>query len=205
MEIAYHVIVLIVSGFALMRGWKLGLVQQIGGVLGVAFGCVTAHIFLEPAAAFFMQLHLWPIDNVAADFATQLLGASTIYSLTYFAMWCFGRLLVQAMALMQTGVLNRIFGTIFCMAKYALTLSIFFNFAIASNPSSMLMKYACDDDGNLVEGVMLMAPTCIGCQSYWDLNHKIQLKEAKKISLNHIAPSLNHFAPSDVVTSDKSI
>lgn len=188
MEIAWHLIVLIVTGFAMIRGWRLGFIGQMGGVLGVAFGVVTAHLFMDPAAHFFMQLHLWPIDNVAAHFASQLLGCSAIYAITYFALWCFGRLLAEAMSIIPTGILNALFGSAICIAKYLIALSIFFNIAVASNPQSLLMKYACDDDGNIVQGVMNIAHPALGCQSYWDLAHIIQLREAKKISLNFTLP-----------------
>ncbi|MCM1291550.1 MAG: CvpA family protein [Prevotella sp.] len=182
MEITYHVMVLIVATFALIRGWRRGLLHQTGSVLGLAFGAVVARIFKDPASAFFMSMHLWPLDNIAAEFASQLLGCSSIFALTYFALWCFGSLLSAAMSLIQTGVLNSIFGAIICTVKYLLLLSIFFNLAIASNPQSVLMKYACDDDGNMVEGVMFIAPFATGCQNYRDLAHKVQLQEAKKIS-----------------------
>lgn len=189
MEIAYHLIVLLVSGFSLYRGWRLGFVRQMGGILGIAFGCVVAHLFSEPATEIFLNLHLWPVDNISAQFAANLLGCSFIYAMTYFALWCIGRLLAEAMSLIHTGILDSICGALVCWVKYMIALSIFFNFAVASNPHSVLMKYACDDDGNIVEGVMLLGPYTLGCQSYWDLAHCIQLQEARKISYNYTAPS----------------
>ena len=46
------------------------------------------------------------------------------------------------------------------------------------------MKYASSDDGNVVEVVMMLAPGLLGCRSYEDLYHLLQLREAKKISCN---------------------
>ncbi|MBD5212819.1 MAG: CvpA family protein [Bacteroidales bacterium] len=184
MEIAYHVIVLAVAAFSLIKGWKYGFIRQMGGILGLSFGCVVAHLFCRPASDIIADLHIWPIDNIAASFVNDLIGASLVYALTYCTLWCLGRILAEAMSVLSTGVLDSIFGAIICTTKYLIALSIFFNFAVASNPQSVLMKYACYDDGNIVEGVMLIAPYSLGCQSYWDLAHRIQLKEARKISYN---------------------
>lgn len=178
---------LVVIGFALIRGWSLGFVRQIGNVLGICVGALAAHALYEPAYRFFFELHLWPIDNVCATFAASLLGCSAVYAVAYIIMGAAGGILSSAMSVIRTGVLDSLFGCIICAINYIIALSVAFNFLLACNPESPLMKYACDDDGNIVEGVMGVAPVVLGCESYFELAHRIQLREAKKISCNYPA------------------
>lgn len=187
MEITYHIIVLVVVAVALVRGWATGAVRQAGSVIGMAVGALAAHAFYEPAFNFFFEMHLWPVDNIAASFAASLLGCSAVYGFAYIIMTAFGKILESAVSIFETGVIDSLFGCVICSLKYIIVLSIIFNFIIAANPSSPLMRYACYDDGNIIEGVMLIAPVLLGCESYEELAHKIQLKEAKKISYNYPA------------------
>ncbi|MBO4964946.1 MAG: CvpA family protein [Muribaculaceae bacterium] len=199
MNIAYHIIVLIVAGIALMRGWKLGLIRQIGRVLGICVGSLAAHVFYEPAYNFFLELHIWPVDNVVATFAASLLGCSAIYAITYLLLNTLGRVFSSAMSVIGSGAIDSLFGCVACLTGYLIALSIAFNFLLACNPDSPLMKYSCDDDGNIVEGVMAIAPLVLGCESYVELAHRIQLREAKKISCNYPARadvmSMDEFLP----------
>ena len=61
-------------------------------------------------------------------------------------------------------------------------MSIAYNFLLALNPGSILLKSARSDDGNAVGEVMLLAPSLLGGEDVEELFHRVQLEEAKKIS-----------------------
>ncbi len=183
-EAGYHLIVIAVAAFAVIKGFKRGFTGQISGILGFAFGTVCAHVFEANAEAVFRSLLPWVRHAVGAAFIYNLLASVTIYGLVYLLFKLFTKVLRAAMQVFYVGMLDAILGAFFCLLKYMLVVSIVYNFLLCINPSSPLMKYATADDGNVVESVVMLAPGLLGCGSVYDLTHLIQLKEAKKISYN---------------------
>ena len=80
------------------------------------------------------------------------------------------------------GLTGSLLGSVFCLISNMLLLSVFYNIWLGMKPHSDLMRYAKADDGNIVEAVMLLAPTLLGGESVSDLAHTLQLEEAKSIS-----------------------
>lgn len=65
-----------------------------------------------------------------------------------------------------------------------LLVSMAYNLILGFDSGSVLLKSMKSDDGNIVEEVMLLAPAVLGCEGPDELAHRIQLEEAKKISIN---------------------
>lgn len=183
-ETGYHIIVLAVAAFSVIRGFKRGFTGQISGILGFAFGTVSAHVF-EPDVEVALRAILPAVRHSAgAAFIYSVLSSVIVYSIVYMAFKVFTKVLRSAMQVFYVGMLDSILGAMFSLLKYMLLVSIVYNLLLCINPKSPLLKYASADDGNVVESVMLLAPGLLGCGSVHDLSHLIQLREAKKISCN---------------------
>ena len=122
--------------------------------------------------------------RAGASFIYSVTAAALVYVAVYMLFRMMTKVLRSAMQVFYVGMLDKLLGAAFSLTKYMLLLSIIYNLIICVNPSSSLMKYATADDGNVVEGVMLLAPGLLGCHSIEDLSHLLQLREAKKISCN---------------------
>ncbi|MDE5887641.1 MAG: CvpA family protein [Muribaculaceae bacterium] len=187
-EAAYHIIVLTVAVVALLKGYHTGFTGQVSGILGFAFGAVCCHVFADDVEGFVRWL-VPGVANVPGNtFIYSVMTVAVIYTGVFVIFRLLTGVLKSAMQVFGMGLIDRLFGSAFCMIKYLLALSIIYNIIVCINPHSPLMKYANADDGNVVECVMLLAPELLGCYSFSDLAHILQLREARKISLN-ITPS----------------
>ena len=183
-ETGYHIIVIAVAAFAVIKGFKTGFTGQISGILGFAFGTVCAHVF-EPEMESLIRAILPGIrHSIAPAFIYSVLAAVTVYCIVYYIFKLCTKVLKMAMQVFYVGMLDAIMGSLFCLLKYMVALSIAYNLILCVNPRSPLMKYASSDDGNVVEAVVLLAPGILGCGSVYDLAHLLQIKDAKMISCN---------------------
>jgi len=180
----YHIIVIAVAGLAVIKGFRSGFTGQVSGILGFAFGTVCAHVFDSEAEAFIRMIFPGLQGRPGSSFIYSVTSAVLVYVVVYLLFRMLTRVLRSAMQVFYVGMLDSLLGAAFCLVKYMLLVSIVYNLILCVNPSSSLMKYASADDGNVVECVMLLAPGLLGCGSFEDLAHILQLKEARKISCN---------------------
>lgn len=189
-DIIFHIIVIVLAAYALLKGYRMKLTNQISTVLGFSFGIVSAHVF-EPEIEPFVRSMLPVFEGrVTESFAYGFLSSALIYIVAMTLLSLFTGVLRSAMQVFSTSVLDSIFGALFTLALYLFNLSLFYNLLVCLDPGTSLVKLTADDDGNLVESVVLYAPSVMGTENAADLAHKIQLMEAKKISLlNLTTPS----------------
>lgn len=198
-DAAYHIIAITVAAIAVIKGFRSGFTGQVSGVLGFAFGTVCAHVFDDQAEGIVRGLLPGLEGHVGAAFIYSVISAAMVYVAVFMVFRIFTRVLRSAMQVFYVGMLDKLLGAAFCLTKYMLVLSIIYNLILCVNPSSKLLKYATAEDGNIVEVVMMLAPGLLGCYSYEDLSHLIQLKEAKKISCNI------NYAPDVIITDSPGI
>lgn len=185
----FHIIALGVAILGVLRGYRRGLTGMVTSVLGMAFGIVTAHIFADAATDFALEILPHQRGRDMQYVATNL-GCGGVFFLVYFIFRSLTWIIRAAMSLAQGGgLINSLLGAFFCLANYLLMLSICYNVFVGIDPSSALMKYGRADDGNICAGVLWIAPTCLGSESFSDFALQEQLREAKKISVNRGAPS----------------
>lgn len=189
-DLLYHILIFAVAIIAIGKGFKRGFTGQVCAILGFAFGIVCAHIFLPQGEDFYRMILPGIKSCVGASFIYSVISAVSIYVIVFYLFKALTKVLRSAMEVFHVGMLDSILGAAFSLVKYLLVLSIFLNLLLCVSPNSTLMKYAEADDGNIVEGVVLLAPALLGCFSAEDLSHILQLREAKKISVNRSARPL---------------
>lgn len=189
---AYHIVVIVIAAVAVIKGFRSGFTGQVSGVLGFAFGTVCTHVFSDQSEAFMRAMLPGLEGHVGSAFIYSVTSAALVYIVVYLLFKILTKVLRSAMQVFYVGMLDRLLGAAFCLAKYMLLLSIVYNLIVCVNPSSQLMKYATSDDGNVVECVMLLAPGLLGCHSFEDFSHILQLREAKKISQNITEITISH-------------
>lgn len=187
-EIIYHIIIIATGVFSIVKGFRSGLLYQIPNLIGLAFGAVTARI-LSPDAEPLVREHLHFFDDpVTSDFIYCMLTTCLLYIAGYLVFRSITLILRGMFVRLQGGIVNDILGSAFAFFNNLMLLSVVFNLLLCFNMHSTLLKYSCQDDGNVVEVVMLLAPALTGALSCQDLGHYIQLHEAKKISVNNLPP-----------------
>lgn len=178
----YHILVIVVAALAVVKGFRRGFTGQISGILGLAFGTVCAHVFDVQAEEVVRMLIPGLQGRPGSAFAYSVIAAALVYLAVYLAFRLLTGVLRSAMQVFCIGMLDSLLGAAFCLVKYMLFLSLAYNLVLCVNPRSPLLKYATADDGNVVEIVMSLAPEMLGCGSFEDLFHLLQLRDARKIS-----------------------
>lgn len=185
----FHLIAIAVAVYAVVKGFRVRFTRQLASVLGLAFGSVSAHMAMEPLEEWMRDsLPLHP-DPAVASFVYSVTAVAAVYTAVFLLFKILGPLLRSAMMVLDAGMLDSLLGAAFSLWKYLLALSIAYNLYACFDPSSPLVKYAADDDGNVIEAVMHVAPLMLGCEDVAELAHSLQLRDARKISINLSPPA----------------
>lgn len=180
----YHLIVIAFAVAGVARGYRGGLTRQAASVVGLAFGIVCAHLFSTPVADWLFGL--WPHmeSRLGGIYFVEMLSSSAVFLAVYYLMALFNVLLRSALSLFSSGMLNSLMGAAYGLARYMFFVSIAFNLLVGFNPRSRLLKFAVDNDANVVSVVTEMAPAAFGLPGPDELFFEKQLDDARYISLN---------------------
>lgn len=184
---AQSIYILLVVGlgtWGLISGFRRGISGQICSLLGMAFGIVCARALMfeaqDVARSFFPVFK----GHTGADFIYSTIAAGSIYTIVYVLFVTLTKVLHGALKRLPVGILNSMGGSVVGALKYLIVLSIFFNCIVCLHPASVLVKSSSDSDGNILGGVMDIAPGMLGSLSCTDFALSLQLEEAGKISDN---------------------
>lgn len=187
-EIIFHIIVITAGVFSIVKGFRSGLLRQTPDLLGMAFGAGAARIFCDDAEPKIREWITFFDNPVTEGFIYCMLTCCALYAAGFLVFRTLTLVLRKILSALDAGIADNIFGACFSLLNNMMWLSVVLNILLCLNTRSTLMKYASQDDGNVVELVMLLAPALTGAFSCHDLAHVIQLDEAKKISLNNLPP-----------------
>lgn len=184
----YHIIAICVAAFAVIRGYRCGLTGLVTSVLGMAFGIVCAHIFMDASTDIASSVLPAFLVERGGKYLASNLGAGVVFAVVYAIFDTITAIIRKAVADMGSGLLDSLLGVFFCLVNYLLQLSIVYNILVGFNPKSALMRHGKSDDGNIIEAVLWIAPACLGSESFDEFAHEEQLRAAKCISANYPAP-----------------
>ncbi len=169
------------AALALLQGYRKGIVKQIPKFIGFCFGIVCAHLFAPPVDDALRVLMPSIGTRVEGNYIYSVIATGIVYLFVYGVLDTCTRFL-NLIFRKKPEILGSIAGSLFCLIRYMLLLSVIYNLWLGMRPGSEILRYAKADDGNIVELVMLISPAILGGESVEDLAHTLQLEEAKSIS-----------------------
>ena len=181
-NVIYHIIVIALAAWGILSGFRKGLVRQFGSVIAVAFGIVLT-IVLAPD--FYPSVDDWLpgfIDGFKRDFIVKTLSCTIIYVLVTGLFELIALPVGKLMKIVNTGMVNSIAGALFRTFQYLMLLSLLYNLIIDFHPTGPMTRISRYHDGNVVEGVIKIAPAILGFPDGEEVAHFQQLEDAKKIS-----------------------
>lgn len=190
--VLYHILVLGVAAFAVLRGFRMKFSRQLPAVIGTAFGIVCARIFTDPLAEVLRGAFPWIQGEASESFTYGIVAASLVFLAVYAVFRTVTSFLLFVFKNSDSTILDNIGGSLFTLFEYMLLVSMAYNIILGFDSDSILLKSMKSDDGNIVEEVMLLAPAVLGCEGPDELAHRIQLEEAKKISINDFSLPETH-------------
>lgn len=180
----YLTVILFMAAFSAVIGFRRGFTGQLASLLSLAFGAVGSRILTPRFAPSFEPWVSDVLHEPFVGFSSELFCAVCIYIFIYALFSFFTGILNGAVSVFRVGMFNRLSGSFFCIFKNLLWVSIAYTVILSLNPESGLLKYARQNDGNVISAVMELTPAILGCNGANDLAHLIQMKEAAKISCN---------------------
>lgn len=178
----YHVIVIIVAVWGIFTGFRKGFLRQIGVMLGIGFGIVATRMASPECMDFFEDWIPKAITGFKRSFLLETLTCSVIYLVVAFGVELLTIPLGRLAGKMSSGVFNSICGAVCRLFQYIMILSIVYNIIVDLNPKGELTYSSRLHDGNIVEGVMKVAPAILGFPDGEEVGYQQQLEDAKKIS-----------------------
>lgn len=178
----WHLVVITVAVWAIVTGFRRGFMRQAGWMLAVAFGIVgsrLASVDFNPVVEEWVPQ--W-VDGFKRTFVVQTLAGSLIYIVVSVVIGLIALPLGGILRVLGGGILDSIGGAIFRLFQYLMIISIAFNLVVDMNPGGDLTRSSRQHDGNVVEGVMQLAPSVLGFPGGEEVGHRQQLEDAKKIS-----------------------
>lgn len=184
-DMFYRILVIVVALIGLFVGLRKGMVQQVIGLLGLAFGIVCSRVFHDEGVEIVKSWMPSLSDVFASEIVYSVMATAVIFVLVYLLFQFVGLALRGVLKILQLGAVNTIIGGVFGVFKYLFLLSVVFNVIACLDQDSSLMKACKGADGNLIEWVMPIAPAFLD-SGFEDLEYLIQLEDAKKISDNNL-------------------
>ncbi len=181
----FHIIIIIVAIVGIFIGFRKGMIHQIATILGILFGIVTCRIFHDQVVEFLQKTFPSIAETTSAEFSYSVIASALIFAVVYLVFLMLAKVIRSAVKMVNIGMLDSLAGAVIGALKYLLVLSLAMNLLVAMNPNSNIIKLCDDDDGNLVELVMALAPAMLNSEDVEDFCLKLQLEEAKTISYNN--------------------
>lgn len=178
----YHIIIIIVAVWAVVTGYRRGMMRQIGVATGVCFGIVIARLAAPECLQTVDEWVPQSLTGFNRPYLVKTLAFGGIYILVVVVIGLATIPLSKLIDALGSGILNSICGAIFKLFQFLMVLSIAYNLIADLNPDGDLTRSSRMHDGNMVEGVIKIAPAILGFPDGEEVGFRQQLEEAKKIS-----------------------
>lgn len=180
--VLYYLFVIGVAAFSIVYGYRRGFIKQISSVLAVFFGIVCTRAFADIPAQWIEHQLGWFTDSFNTVFIIKTLAVTIVYTFTYAIVRLLTFLIMKLVRILPGGIINAIVGSLFCLFKYLMFVSLLYNLIVDFNPRNPMLKAATSHDGNIIESVMALAPAILDFPGGEDVAHALQLEDAKSIS-----------------------
>lgn len=182
LDVACILISLLGLTYGAIRGYRRGFTGLAPSVLAFACGAVVANVCAEAAAPTVFGWLPQRYDATEASFVASFIPGAVLYVITYSIVEFVTGILRRILGVIGFGILNSLAGALFGAFNVTVWVSLLFNFYVCINPQTSLLDSLTHDDGNIIAQVLLVAPAVVGAESPADFSHKIQMREARKIS-----------------------
>lgn len=182
----YHIIALLALAFSAVVGFRRGVARRVPVIIGLALGLVCARIFMIPFSEMLREVYPGRCGSVSENYFYTTLAAGFVFAAVYLVFTAVTYFIGKVLGRLPHSILDNIFGAVLGIFRMLIFLSFAYNLILAIHPDSML-RCVKSDDGNIVEGVLLVAPALTGSESAEEFAHEVQLQEARKISANQSA------------------
>lgn len=138
----FTVILAILLAAAAVVGWHKGAIKQIGSIAAVVGALIVCRSFghlVVPLVAGWLG-----VDEAGqsawSDYSATTLAYAALFMVSWLIVWLLTRMLHEAINLVHLGIINRIGGAAFLVAKWALVASVILNLLRVVQPDAALFS-----------------------------------------------------------------
>lgn len=179
---AYFVIIVAVAVWSVFSGYRMGIMRQGGTVIGIAFGIVAARLLAQAAIEVVNGWIPSFIQGFNRPILCETLTSGGIFLIGYSFISLCGSPLGKLLSVIRIGIIGSLCGALFRLFEFMIIVSILYNIIAAIAPASDLTRMSSRHDGNIVEGVMMIAPPILGFPGAEEVAFRQQMEDARKIS-----------------------
>ncbi len=180
--ILFQLVALVLLALGLMRGLRLGFTRLVPSMVALTVAAICSHIFTYPVSIWLSEMFPAALGRPGASYLYSVFASAIVFGAFYLLFLSVLSIVGKVLSSPPNGILGYIGGACYGLFRALLFLSIAYNMILAIFPSSPLHKAMKSDDGNIVEGVLLVSSPIIGSESPEEFAHALQLDDAKKIS-----------------------
>lgn len=148
------IVIIIIFIIAFFVGFSKGLLRSLASLIGIVVGVYCAMFFSGFVGDYLIRWFDWSSEtNTIVAFAVTFLLIMILFSIL-------GRLLTKVADFAMLGILNKIFGGIFNVLKFAFLISVVFMFVNASENYRILTEEQ-RQDSVLYGPVAMLAPAIL--------------------------------------------
>ncbi len=132
---AIDVVILLVAVLAIIRGGFKGLIKQLGSLVGIVLGVIGCNMFggvvTSVMADWFPSLLTIEYGDVIVSMMSHIL----LFLVIYWAVLIVAKLFKEITSALQLGFIDKILGSVLCVLKYILVLSVVLNIWMVLAPT----------------------------------------------------------------------
>lgn len=174
---------IVLIAVAIVRGFRKGFRRQIPQLFGLLFGAVCAHIFREPFQFQLMKTFPLALGRPETEFVYSTLACGIVFLAAFVVFTFCLSVFAKVFRRRESTVVDSMGGAFVTLLIYSMFLSLLFNFMICVKPRSELSASMTHSDANILSEVLMVAPLMMGSQSPEELAHRLQLDDARRISI----------------------
>ncbi|MFI3239271.1 MAG: CvpA family protein [Bacteroidales bacterium] len=151
------VIILVIIGIGLVRGGIMGLIKQLGSLVGIILGVIGCNIYGGQMTSLMSGWFPSLLEMNYGSTIVSMLSHTLLFVIIYWALTLIALLLRSVTNALALGLFDKILGAVLCAFKYLLALSIILNIWMMLFPSGDAGVNAKLFDGELYNYVYKLA------------------------------------------------
>lgn len=153
----FDIIILVLTGVALIVGYSRGIVRQIGSLVAFVAALVACHLFGDAASRWAASV-LSVSDSASGGFAASVIGNVVLFVIVWGGLGLVARLIHEAVKAVKLGWLNSILGALFMAFKVIIGISLLINIWLVASPDAAIRS----EGGVAVKAVTEAGPMLLG-------------------------------------------
>lgn len=155
------ILILVVAVVAIVMGLRRGIVREAVSLCAIVAGVAVVRMFGDAATAVAeVAMGVEPGASSVSHYTASIVGCALLFVAVWIIVYLVGRMLRGVVHAVKLGIIDRLAGAAYCVAKYLLVLSLLLNFIYLLAPSAAM--WGADPKAGVCGAILGYAPWLFG-------------------------------------------